>query len=86
MYERKCYDVLTMQKRLTRTGNSHALVLDKGILEATGIDSDTMLEVSTDGDVILISPVRDEDRVAKLQRGLDRMHERYAGAFRRLAQ
>ncbi len=75
-----------MRKRLTRTGNSHALVLDKGILEATGIDSDTMLEVSTDGDVILISPVRDEDRVAKLQRGLDRMHERYAGAFRRLAQ
>ena len=42
-----------MQKRLTRTGNSHALVLDKGILEATGIDSDTILEVSTDGDVIL---------------------------------
>lgn len=75
-----------MQKRLTRTGNSHALVLDKGILEATGIDSDTMLEISTDGDVILISPARDEDRVAKLKRGMDRMHTRYAGAFRRLAQ
>lgn len=75
-----------MQKRLTRTGNSHALILDKGILEATGIDSDTMLEISTDGDIILISPVRDEDRVAKLRRGLDRMHERYAGAFKRLAQ
>ena len=75
-----------MQKRLTRTGNSHALILDKGILEATGIDSDTILEISTDGDIILISPLRDEDRVAKLQRGLDRMHERYAGAFKRLAQ
>ena len=75
-----------MKKRLTRTGNSHAIVLDKGILEATGIDSDTMLEVSTDGDVILISPIRSEDRVSKLKRGLDRIHERYAGAFQRLAE
>ncbi len=75
-----------MKKRLTRTGNSHAIVLDKGILEVTGIDSDTLLEVSTDGDVILICPVRSDDRVAKLRRGLDRMHKRYARAFRRLAQ
>ena len=75
-----------MQKRLTRTGNSHAIVLDKGILETTGIDSDTILEISTDGDVILICPVRSDDRVSKLKRGLDRIHERYAGAFRRLAQ
>ena len=74
-----------MQKRLTRTGNSHAIVLDKGILEATGIDSDTLLEVSTDGDVILICPLRTDERVSKLKRGLDRIHERYAGAFRRLA-
>ncbi len=75
-----------MQKRLTRTGNSHAIVLDKGILEVTGIDSDTILEVSTDGDVILICPIRNDDRVSKLKRGLDHIHERYAGAFKRLAQ
>ncbi len=75
-----------MEKRLTRTGNSQAIVLDKGILKATGIDSDTLLEVSTDGDVILICPIRSDDRVSKLKRGLNRMHERYAGAFRRLAQ
>ena len=75
-----------MQKRLTRTGNSHAIVLDKGILETTGIDSDTILEISTDGDVILICPLRTDERVSKLKRGLDRIHERYAGAFRRLAE
>ena len=75
-----------MQKRLTRTGNSQAIVLDKGILEATGIGSDTLLEISTDGDVILICPLRTDERVSKLKRGLERIHERYAGAFRRLAQ
>ena len=43
-----------MVKKLTRTGNSFALVLERPLLEATGIDADTQLEVSTDGDVILI--------------------------------
>ena len=38
--------VRTMVKTLTRTGNSLALVLDKKVLEATGIDADTKLEYS----------------------------------------
>ena len=74
-----------MEKRLTKTGNSHAIVLEKRILEATGIDASTPLEVSTDGDVILISPIRGEGRTAKLKRGTRAIHERYAGAFLRLA-
>ena len=41
-----------MTKRLTRTGNSLALVLDRPLLEATNIDAETDLEISTDGDVI----------------------------------
>ena len=75
-----------MRKRLTRTGNSRAVVLDKAILEATGIDDETILEISTDGDVILISPVRDPGRNEKLERGKEVTHDRYAGTFRRLAE
>jgi hypothetical protein len=36
-----------MKKKLTKTGNSLALVLDRPLLAATGIDADTPLEVST---------------------------------------
>ncbi|HET9599662.1 MAG TPA: AbrB/MazE/SpoVT family DNA-binding domain-containing protein [Anaeromyxobacteraceae bacterium] len=75
-----------MTKKLTRTGNSLALVLEKGILERTGIDADTPLEVSTDGEVIVISPVRTAKRTAKLRRVMERAHTRYAGAFKRLAE
>jgi antitoxin component of MazEF toxin-antitoxin module len=75
-----------MAKTLTRTGNSLALVLDKPILEATGIDADTPLEISTDGDVIVISPVRSKRRTAKLKRILEDLHRDHAGAFRRLAK
>lgn len=75
-----------MTKKLTRTGNSLAIVLEKGLLERTGIDADTPLEVSTDGEVIMISPVRTAKRTAKLRRVMERAHTRYAGAFKRLAE
>lgn len=75
-----------MSKRLTKTGNSLALVIDRPLLEATRIGPDTPLEVSTDGDVIVISPVRDAQRRDKLRAGVEAMNERYAGVFRRLAE
>jgi antitoxin component of MazEF toxin-antitoxin module len=75
-----------MTKTLTRTGNSLALVLDKPMLEATGIDADTPLEISTDGDVIVISPVRSKKRTAKLKQILDDLDREHAGAFRRLSE
>ena len=75
-----------MSKHLTKTGNSLALVIERPVLEATRIAADTPLEVSTDGDVIIVSPVRDPERTAKLKRGMARIHGRYAGVFRRLAE
>src|SRR5436305_15345190 len=42
-----------MVKKLTRTGNSVALVLDKELLEDTGIDASSTVVVGADGRVIL---------------------------------
>ena len=75
-----------MVKKLTKTGNSLALVLDKPILDRVQIDANTRLEVSTDGDVIVISPVRDRRRTARLKRIVEEAHRQYGGVFRRLAE
>jgi antitoxin component of MazEF toxin-antitoxin module len=75
-----------MRKKLTKTGNSLALVLDKPLLDRVGIDASTPLEVSTDGQVIVISPVRARRRTARLKRVVEEVHRRYSGAFRRLAE
>ena len=74
-----------MKKHLTKTGNSYAVVIDRPILEASEIRPDTPLEISTDGDVIIISPVRDAIRTQKLREGMATINERYAAVFRRLA-
>lgn len=75
-----------MVKRLTRTGNSLAIVLDRPLLLATKIDAETPVEVSTNGDVIVISPVRDKRRSARFKAAVEKVNRRYAGVFRRLAE
>jgi antitoxin component of MazEF toxin-antitoxin module len=72
-------------KRLTRSGNSLALILDKPLLEALQIDADTELELSTDGDVLVVTPVRDRRRTRRVQDLVAEAHEQYGGVFRRLA-
>ena len=75
-----------MVKRLTRTGNSLALVLDKPLLEQLGIDEETPLEISTNGDVLVVTPVRDRARGRKLKQALEEMDRKYSGVFKRLAE
>ena len=74
-----------MLKKLTRHGNSLALVLDKGVLELLNIDAETLLEISTDGSLLLITPVRDEKRRRQFKDALEKTNARYGRALKRLA-
>jgi antitoxin component of MazEF toxin-antitoxin module len=75
-----------MRKKLTRTGNSLALVLERPLLEAVGLEAGMTVDVSTDGDVIVVTPVRAKRRAAKLAAALEEINARYAGVFKRLAE
>ena len=59
-----------MIKKLTKHGNSLVLVIDRSILDLLKIDNDTPLEISTDGSVLTISSVRDEERSQKFKTAL----------------
>lgn len=74
-----------MVKRLTKHGNSLALVIDRGILELLNITADTPLSLTTDGKCLVISPAQDEERRKKLHAAMDKIEKRYAAAFKRLA-
>lgn len=74
-----------MIKKLTKHGNSMALVIDRSVLELLKIDNDTPLEVSTDGNVLIVSPVRDEERAARFREALANTNRRYAHALKELA-
>jgi antitoxin MazE len=74
-----------MLKKLTRHGNSLALVIDKGVLDLLNIDDQTLLEISTDGTLLLISPVRDEKRRLQFQEAMGKANAKYGRALKRLA-
>lgn len=75
-----------MIKTLCKHGNSLALVIDRPILELLGIDENTSLEISTDGESLVIAPVRDKPRRKRFEEALASSNERYGGALKRLAE
>lgn len=75
-----------MNKTLIKHGNSLALVIDKPILEMLHITADTPLELTTNGDVILIRPIRDKRRQRQLKASLDKLNEKFGDDLERLAQ
>ena len=75
-----------MIKRLTKHGNSLALVIDRSILELLRIDAETPLSISTDGECLVISPARDAARQRRFRRALEKVNTRYARALRKLAE
>jgi antitoxin MazE len=75
-----------MIKKLTRHGNSSALVIDRPILELLKIDFETALEVSTDGRRLIIEPVVDNPRRKKFEAAMDKSHKKFAKVFKRLAE
>ncbi len=75
-----------MIKKLTRTGNSIAVVLDKPLLEELGLDENAEVEVSTNGQIIVITPKRNSARDRKFRKAVDKVNRKYAGLFKRLGE
>lgn len=77
---------MSMLKKLTKHGNSLALVIDRPILDLLKIDPETPLDVSTDGRRLIIAPVEASSRGKKFDAAQEWAHKRYGKAFQKLAE
>ncbi len=75
-----------MEKSLIKHGNSLALVIDKPILEMLQIAADTKLELTTNGDAILLTPIRDYDRQERIRKSLQKINDKFGDDLKRLAE
>lgn len=75
-----------MLKKLTKHGNSLALVIDRPILELLKIDADTTLDISTDGEKLTIGPAKPSERRRKFEAAQAKAHQQFSGAFQKLAE
>jgi antitoxin MazE len=66
-----------MVKKLTRLGNSLALLIDKPILDLLKITADTPIELSTDGHRLVVTPLAsDHDEAMATGRRIMKRHAR----------
>lgn len=75
-----------MIKKLQGHGNSHALVIDKPIMEALGIDSDTELQVTVSGNSLIITPVNVGIGRTSVLEAIEKLRPRYGEMLERLAE
>jgi antitoxin MazE len=76
-----------MTKRLQAVGNSSGIIIDKPILELLRITPETELDISTDGERLIVTPVRtDSDRKRRLARAQQRTLKSHERTFRKLAK
>jgi antitoxin component of MazEF toxin-antitoxin module len=75
-----------MLKNLVSHGNSMALIIDKPLLDVLRIKGNEPLEVSTDGQNLIISPIKSAARHKKFLTALKESHAEYGEVFRKLAK
>lgn len=74
-----------MIKKLTKHGNSLALVIDRGVLDLLDITAETPLTIKTDGKCLIVTPAQDATRQKKFHAALDEGNRRYGKMLKRLA-
>jgi putative addiction module antidote len=75
-----------MIKKLTKIGNSQALVIDKQTLAQMGVQEGEKVQVSLHGQQLVITAVRPRIPDAHFRKSLDRVARKYDSVFRKLAE
>jgi antitoxin component of MazEF toxin-antitoxin module len=82
-----------MQKKLSRYGNSLALIIDKPILELLNIDDETILNISTDGKNIFVIPQKNDvasdlkiSENPEKQKSFEKVMKQYEPALKKLSK
>ena len=80
-----------MIKKLSKYGNSQALIIDKPILKLLNIDKNTKLELTTDGNSLIITPIKSKIKtIKKTSKKLEELAKKnlkkYAQTLKKLAK
>ena len=72
-------------KKLTKLGNSQALVIDKQTLAQMGLSEAGEVQMTLHGQQLVITPFNPSIPEDKLKESMDRVLDKYDDLFRRLA-
>ena len=75
-----------MVKTLQKHGNSRALVIDKTLMEALGIDDESPLQISVSGNSLIVTPVHVGVGRKRVEQSIAKLRPRYGDMLERLAE
>lgn len=75
-----------MLKRLTKHGNSWAIIIDKPVLDLLKIEPETLREICTNGESILVRPATSAGRDERFAAALKKTNRKYGRTLKRLAE
>lgn len=75
-----------MRKNLIIVGNSLGIIIEKPILDLLGINRETQLEMITDGKRLILEPVAEENKTAKIKAATRRVMNNHDKTLRELAK
>ena len=75
-----------MLKKLIQHGNSAALIIDKPIMEMLNITSQTILQLSTDGKNLILSPMLENYQEKNIIHSLEKINKKYGKVLKQLGE
>ena len=72
--------------KLCAVGDSLGFIIERPILEQLNITVDTALEVTTDGEVLIVRPMRKAPLMDRAQAVADKLLDVHADTYRKLAK
>jgi antitoxin component of MazEF toxin-antitoxin module len=75
-----------MVKTLTRQGNSSALIIDRTLMDLMGIDQETPLKITVARRRMVIEPVTEPERKARVRAASRKLLKANTPLYRRLAK
>jgi antitoxin component of MazEF toxin-antitoxin module len=74
-----------MIKKLTKHGNSYALIIDRGVMDLLQISEKTALYVTTDGKNLIVSPAKNEKRKKDVESAMEHSFKKFGKTYKNLA-
>ncbi len=75
-----------MIKKLSTVGNSLGLIIERPLLDLLNITQDTPLEVTTDGEALIIRPAKKQSQTDRVMAAADELMDAHEETFRKLAK
>lgn len=74
-----------MIKKLTKHGNSYALIIERPIMDLLQISEKSALYVTTDGRNLVISPAEERKKQSRFEAAVDRSFKKFPKMYKKLA-